>query len=454
MPETLRDPNAAPSFALGDRWRSPWIGALAVGLVAVAAFGYYLAAEPHFADESAYYSQSYFARLFFEGRHDDVAWLSYPAFDLPPLPKYLIGASLWIGGYAAPTAESSSHWYTDTSTRFDPPGALAVARMPSVILGALGCVAVYGLGMLIRGRAVGVLAALLLMVNPLYHTHARRAMSDVPCEAFMLVCLVTFLWVWKRLLAGQTPWAAWVGAGVSGFAAGLALLSKFSGAIALMVVASWVALGIALRGPRSRRAALVGTSLCVTIIAGVTFVGLNPALTARLARPNPHALPRIAGAGIIERARYMAELRLDVAANQQKMFAHNAVITAWDKVSTVAVQGFGRFGPFGPRRDDSRIRYDFTQDWGAMLWLSCVHAGALWACAYGLRQAKSGEPPTAWAALDYFVVATTVVTVYLPLAWDRYFLSIQAPSCLLAAGVAVAGAEWIWSQFNGRKGVG
>jgi 4-amino-4-deoxy-L-arabinose transferase-like glycosyltransferase len=424
---------------------------MVVALCAAAVLGYDLASEPHFVDESAYFSQSYFARLFAEGRRDDAAWVSYAAFDLPPLPKYLIGTTLWLGGYHAPNPQAASSWYGDTSLRFDPPGALAAARIPSVVLGALGCVAIYGLGVLAAGRGVGALAALLLVMNPLYHTHARRAMSDVPCEAFVLICLFFSLWAWRQLLSGRSARLAWLGSGTAGIAAGLAILSKFSGALALMVVASWVGLALAGGGGWARKLALLGASVFTAAIAAVVFVALNPALTAHPTRPGSPG-PDIANFGMIERARKMATMRLDVAAGQQRMFAHNATITPWDKVSTVAVQGFGRFGPCGPRRDDSRIRYDRAQDWGALLWLPWVFYGVGWALVAGRKQAKTGDPPTAWAILDHFIVALTVVTVYLPLAWDRYFLSIQAPSCLLASGVAVAAAKSVARGFASRKG--
>ena len=70
-------------------------------------------------------------------------------------------------------------WYQDPNLRFETPEMLLVARWPSVILGALGCVAIFGLGALGRDRRTGAVAALLLMVNPLYRLHARRAMADI-----------------------------------------------------------------------------------------------------------------------------------------------------------------------------------------------------------------------------------------------------------------------------------
>ncbi len=44
-----------------------------------------------------------------------------------------------------------------------------------------------------------------------------------------------------------------------------------------------------------------------------------------------------------------------------------------------------------------------------------------------------GQPPTGWALAVWAALALLVVTAYLPMAWDRYQLPIQAPAALLAA---------------------
>ncbi|MGE5755376.1 MAG: hypothetical protein ACM35G_06635 [Planctomycetaceae bacterium] len=169
-----------------------------VVLAALAAFGCDLDSESAFADESAYFSQAYFADLWLRGDVHHPAWLEYPAYDLPPLPKYAIGLALKLGGYSSPGPSAARAWYADINRRFDPPGALVVARRPSVLFGALGCAAIYGLGLQARDRRVGALAALLLMANPLERLHARRAMADVPTEALMLASAALALWAWRR----------------------------------------------------------------------------------------------------------------------------------------------------------------------------------------------------------------------------------------------------------------
>ncbi len=107
----------------------------------------------------------------------------------------------------------------------------------------------------------------------------------------------------------------------------------------------------------------------------------------------------------------------------------------------VAVQGFGRFGPLGPRKSDSTRRYDLAQDWGAVLWFPLVLAGLGRSLLLGGRQFGIGQPPAAWALALWACLALTVVTAYLPMAWDRYQLPIQAPAALLAA--IPLGEAWI-----------
>ena len=437
MPEPCPRPGA-PDRA--QRWF--WAGAVAVGVVAVAAFSHDLAAEVHFVDESAYLSQTYFADLFFKGESQDPAWLDYPAYDLPPLPKYMIGLALRGGGFRRPSPWAARAWYADTSSRFDPPGALVLARWPSVIFGALGCLAIFGLGTLAGDRRVGALAALLVIVNPLYRLHARRAMSDVPAEALILCSSWGTLWAWRRRLAGDSGPMPWVVSAVVGVCTGLAALAKLNGILAIIIVLAWTLLTLVL--PRiaiGRKLAVMAMAAIAGTGSLITFVALNPFLTARPRRPLDPPLAMIAKMSVARRMRLLVEHRMAVSRGQKVLFPNDALKTPLEKLKVLVVQGFGRFGPFGPRHSDSTRRYDAAQDWGAPVWIACVIAGVPWWLSRGKRQVASGEPPTAWAILVKSFAALAVVTAYLPLAWDRYFLSIQPGSALLAAGATVAAAD-------------
>jgi 4-amino-4-deoxy-L-arabinose transferase-like glycosyltransferase len=404
--------------------------------LALTVFGWNLPAEPHFVDESAYISQSYYADLWLTGHWDDPTWLTYAGYDLPPLPKYTIGIALRAAGYRRPGPSDMIAWYQNTSRQFVSKDALVVARCPSVLFGALGCLAIYAIGAIGRDRRVGWVSALLLMANPLYAMHARRAMSDVYAESLILATLAVGLWGWKRLLGGK-PWF-WPVLGIgfgSGILGGLATLAKLNGSLALFILGSWMFLGVALDRFSWRRKLLLAFTLLVAgVVSFGTFAGLNPFLFAHPPKPVPPMIQPVASIGFWGRAKVVADHRVDVSNQAQSIFPKDALGTPLEKGEAVIVQGFGRFGPFGPRGwTDSTIRYDWKQDRGALIWLPIVCLGGLAAWKSGLRQYRVGEPPTAWAIVTQALVALVIVTAFIPLAWDRYFLSIQPGFALLAS---------------------
>jgi 4-amino-4-deoxy-L-arabinose transferase-like glycosyltransferase len=419
------------------------IGGLILGVLSLGALGYDLPSEVHWNDESAFIAQSYFFDLVLEGARDDPAWISYPAIDLPPLPKYLIGLMLHIQGHRRPEPREAMAWYWDPNRRFETPEMLRAARWPSVILGALGCVAVYGLGALCRDARTGAVAALLLVVNPLYRLHARRAVADVPCEALVLSTTALALWFWQRTLSGRIrPWSGIGAVLIVGMLAGLAVLAKLNGGLALMTIGSWTVLALTLpRVPAGRKLTILGSVLMMGAIAFATFVLLNPTLTARPVGPIPEDPAAIAREGIGGRLAAILRHRVKLSALQRNVHADYALVGSWEKIKAVAVQGLGRFGPFGPWRSHPPVRYDWVQDRGALVWGPWVLIGAVWAGFRGRTQLREGVPPTAWALLLQAVLALVTVTIYIPLAWDRYYLPIESGLTVLAAGAAVASGD-------------
>ncbi len=234
----------------------------------------------------------------------------------------------------------------------------------------------------------------------------------------------------------------WLASGVAGVLAGVAALAKLNGALAMIIVLAWALLALALPHVAiGRKLAIVSMAAIAGIVSLMVFVALNPFLTARPRGVLRPSLATIAELNVTRRAKLLIEHRMAVPRDQKILFPHDALRTPVEKLAVLLVQGFGRFGPFGPRHSDSRRRHDAAQDWGALVWIPCVVAGVSWSLVRGHRQYASGEPPTAWAILVESAVALTLVTAYLPLAWDRYFLSIQPGSALLAAGAAVAAAD-------------
>jgi 4-amino-4-deoxy-L-arabinose transferase-like glycosyltransferase len=390
-----------------------------------------LSDEP-FVDEYAYITQSYQPDLVFAGRTKDRSWLEGLSYDLVPLPKYLINLAYRAAAVPRPARRDAISWYSNTKYRWGGTDELLIARVPSIIMAAIGCAAVYTIGTLVRDKQTGWIAAILLAVNPLYRLHAHRAMSEAPCEGFLLLSLALGLWAWKRMLEGRSVAAASLITVAAGCAAGLSILAKFSGFLALLTLVFWTVLGLP-RVDSARKLALAAGLAGAIIAAGSCFVSLNPFMTAQPPPPLAPELQTLAELGWCKRFWFLVNHRGEVSRWQQRMFTHNALDDPAERIRVVAVQGFGRFGLLGPRKSDSTRRYDLAQDWGAIVWLPLVLVGFVQAICLGSQQAREGEAPSAWALVIWSGVTVSVVSAYLPMAWDRYELPIQAPAALLAA---------------------
>jgi hypothetical protein len=270
-------------------------------------------------------------------------------------------------------------------------------------------------------------------------------MMDVPAEAFVLLALAAGLWAWKRGLGGRMTRALGIGSILTvGLFAGLAVLTKLNGALGLMVLGAWAGLALVLRPfPRRRRVAVLAIVSAAGFVALAEFVTLNPFLYAHPTGPMPPRMiePADPGWSLPRRLAFLFSHRAEVLNLAPTQFPDDALKSAGERVAAVAVQGFGRFGPFGPRDHSSTVpypRYSWSRDVSAVVWLPLVVLGAGWAAVAGARSIGRGEPPVEWAILGYWAVAILTVGAFLPLAWDRYFLPIQAPSALLVAGMAVS----------------
>ncbi len=470
-----------------------WLG---LGLAALTSlwFAAGVRSDRSFVDEWAYLSQAYFADLFASGLHNDPAWLEYPGYDLPPLPKYQIGAALRIAGLPRPSHEMMVRWYRDTSTKTGTEAMLMAARWPSVLWGGIGCSMIYAIGVQVSGRRLGILAAFLLTINPLYRLHARRAMSDVPAEALILCTLAFGLWAWNRRRDGMSLGLTCFTSTIIGILGGLAVLTKLNGALALMTIGVWSVWDIAIHWrSRFHRLPQVGPdqyssdqgigehwsttssstpneristpihrldinaalcSLVALAIAGLTgfatFVLLNPFMTAKPTGALPQGIAEIAAQNLIGRARIVFEHRAAASTQGAKQFPHNALTTLDQKLAAVIVQGYGRFGPLGPSHTDSTKRFDLAQDWGALLWIPLLLMG------FVVLVIRARRSPVSGAVVLMTGLTFVVVTGFIPLAWDRYYLSIQPGAALFGASAVDWIVELFWSgrtvgQTSGRS---
>ncbi len=120
-------------------------------------------------------------------------------------------------------------------------------------------------------------------------------MSDVPAEALILCSAWGALWAWRRRLAGDSGPMLLVASAVAGVCAGLAALVKLNGALAMIIVLALTLLMLVL--PRiaiERKIAVIAMAAIAGIVSLITFVALNPFLTARPRRPLDPPLAMIA----------------------------------------------------------------------------------------------------------------------------------------------------------------
>jgi 4-amino-4-deoxy-L-arabinose transferase-like glycosyltransferase len=441
----LRSANA-PATAKSLIWRAGLIGALAAGFFALG-----LGDEP-FVDEYAYITQSYQPDLLLAGRSNDRAWLEFITYDLVPLPKYLINFSFRLAGISRPTREAAMHWYRDTSYNWGVTRALVTARLPSIFMGAIGCMAIFAIGAMVKDQRTGAIAALFLAVSPLYRLHAHRAMSEAPCEAFLLLALAVGMRGWRLAVAGRHRALRLPLYITAGCLAGLAILAKFNGMLALLCFSAWCLLGLGLSQVALERKLMLAASTAGAILAAwFVFLELNPFMTAHpVGRLSPTEQD-LAVMSPSERFVYLIEHRRQISRDQQRTFSHNALHTLPERTKVVVVQGFGRFGPLGPSESDSKVRYEWTQDWGAILWLPLAVAGFVISIRLGRKQYQEQVPPMAWLLTIWACLALGVVTAYLPMAWDRYQLPIQAPVTLLAALALASAWEALVPRFSGQE---
>jgi hypothetical protein len=444
MAPESRERRPGPAITRPASWPAwAWGGVVFAASFAVLAWD--LPGEVHYMDETFFVASSYYFDLFAGGLGDDPRWLDLPAVDHLPLERYLIGLALRLAGHPRPGPADVYAWYKDQSYRCETPEALVAARWPSVILGAMGCAAMFGLGVLAHGRWAGAIAAALLLLDPLYYVLSRRAMCDVPAEALALATVAVALWSWRRTLAGEwrSPRGPMLAAALTGLLGGLAILAKLNGVLGLMTVGLLVVLTVGLVPTRlgRRTAPILGGALVSTWVALATFVLLNPFVTARPTGPMSTEIEAVAKQDVWSRLIAIVEYRRRASRAMQENFPRHALRTDAEKARAVASQGFGRFSPLGRLHPGPARRYDPTADRRAWAWGLWVLIGVAWAVVRGCRQLRAGEPPTAWAVLGAALVSLVTVTAMIPVDWDRYFLPMQSGPVLLAACAAAAGGR-------------
>jgi dolichyl-phosphate-mannose--protein O-mannosyl transferase len=210
-------------------------------MVFVAAFAFYHTdvEKPSIVD----FDEAHYVRVALnitDGVLIDPAWAEPRPFNFehPPVGKYFIALGYWL--YGEPHDEYTWPQYHQGCDERECPPELkhdgcrvdcredqvykgcntdnpqcrrdaASWRFGSVLVGSLGVLGIYWLGLrLFRNVAGGLLSAGLLLTENLYYLHARTAMLDIFAVGLLLLGLGVFL--------GPTRWHRWAGSAIYGFA--------------------------------------------------------------------------------------------------------------------------------------------------------------------------------------------------------------------------------------------
>lgn len=420
-----------------------------VFLAAAAYFALGVVSEPFFADESASFAQTYYARLLARGDVDHIDWLHPAAYDQLLFPKLVMGTGLAVSGQRGKVPTSLEPWEWWMAGHFDPPserGVLWGMRIPMLLAAAFGCWGAFELCKILVGEMTGLAAALFLAASPLYAMHARRAMADDLVQALVLWALVAVVAACERLDQKKAASSAFL-AMLAGIAGGLATGSKLNGGVAPISAAIFLG-PVAMIALGMRRAMLAAKLLLLFGISGSaaagTFVLSQPYLWTKA---TPMEKPSTAGFVQVNGRRMRSEAAADLK-RQSKLgvfgrienlwrhrtlglheavdrFPNDALRSPTERMSAICWEGLGRWSAAG--------RLPLPRDASSTLASVVVVLGFAAAAGAGRTRLRAGHIPAVWVLIVWIVVEGGSLLGNLTLNWDRYYLGFVTAASVLAA---------------------
>jgi hypothetical protein len=389
--------------------------------------------QPSFhIDEAHKLAETYYFQLFFvRGDFDHPDWTGdFYARTNPPVAKYVFGLALAATGQQVHDRNLQDDferlWRNPSQLRrLVADDQLRVTRYVSATYGALICAALFYVAYRAVGPTAGIVTVVLLLANPTFATTVRRGLADsILLFHLALIGPVAILATdalsrrWRRDAHGaiqerRPAFLVWTVL-LPGLTIALAAGSKLNGALTAPVYALVLLLAaIRIRDgavPLRRRLSTVFMVIGLTaLVALVVFFGLNPYFYGD---PIGRALETLRSFGDwmicqqVDPGEGLFSLRDRVAAVSQGVFAgRSSPLARW----------LGAAGSFGTAFAVTGLTY---------LALRCRRD----------RQYDGGTAASAMdVALVWSLVCLVVVTAWLPLAWDRYFLPPYLASALLTA---------------------
>jgi len=311
---------------------------------------------------------------------------------------------------------AKSDEYNSGLNTVPPKGVLRFYRYISGVFGILSCILVFLIGMKASNVYGGAFAAIFMAYNPLMVTSCSRAMAEGVLIFFITLC-VYLAGVFLKYLSDKRYAMVLILSGIIGIASGLAVGTKFNGAIGFAVFAGLCACLLAVRfggtlKDRPARTVILSVFLAAVIALSV-FILIDPFL------------------------------RLAPAQNTIRMFNHRIATARWQGVAFNSQLG--------------SIPERFVYIWRT-LFKSGVHIPALFILVItGLslmikdefRQIiKNRRPSFRLAVLVWSFITFAALLCTLTLNWARYLVPL-IPEIALLSGYSAA---WIFRQAAGIVG--
>ena len=350
----------------------------------------------------------------------------------PCLPKLVWGACLFAAGYREASPEAFMIFTRgEAQRRREAQLAMApaapLARRVVLVACALSIAAfVLGVRRLVpglRGWALALLAGAFLVASPLVRGTATYLRTDW----FMMVPgLFALAWVLARhaALGGAEGASARLRAAlVLGLASGLAVSCKLSGAMVGLCVAAWAVVAWVAHAPaRDARSFLRGplaASLVAGLVCALVFYALDPRLWSE----------PVAGVRDI-----LARWDQLLAYFQDELAPRTGVAvarTTSERLTLFVERSLGRDDPW---------RALTGLPGGALL--IALGAGALAWRARGLARRDTAAVPAA-LALAFCAITVPATALWIPLDWERFFLTAAPAQALLEASAVLVPLELV-----------
>jgi 4-amino-4-deoxy-L-arabinose transferase-like glycosyltransferase len=329
------------------------------------------------------------------------------------------------------------------------PPLLRVARLSAVLAAALSVVLFYWLASEIIGAFPALVAAVLLAIHPLELLHARRAMAEATLQLFSMLAVLVIVRVAGSGRRDRPEPPSLLPAVAAGIAIGLAVSSK-QNAIALVPLGLVAVAAAAMESHASMRRRLIAAPLH----AGVFVV--SSLLIFFVANPVTFSQPLRAGRLMISMRRSLATTQaanLEMIGSDATMPTTLARLNAayrelfWNPPNLNESATYAELAPNAQAYQRRPLVVWSNQRWLRLLLLALSVFGLGITVRTIVRDRFGAHSRPMQIVVLWLLAEVAFVALFIPMDWQRYFLPLLPPVCILAA----LGMSWLTERVLPRR---